>query len=64
MSDGTFYTMSVMRTDRTGKAQHFEFEGYGSLRELMDDIEDEATKRGWFEDAQKAMLPEDRKAKP
>lgn len=45
------YTIRVERMDYAGKKQAFEFEGYGVLRELMDDIEAEADKRGWFEDA-------------
>lgn len=44
------YTIRVTRLDYLGRTQHFEFDGYGLLRELMDDIEAEADKRGWFED--------------
>lgn len=44
-----YYSICVVRTDVSGKKQSIEFEGYGLLRELVDDIEDEATKRGWFE---------------
>ncbi len=46
------YTIRVTRMDYAGKNQYFEFEfdGYGVLRELLDDIEKEAEKRGWFED--------------
>lgn len=48
------YTIRVERLDYAGKTQSFEFDGYGVLRELMDDIESEAEKRGWFEDADKS----------
>jgi len=44
------YTVRVTRLDYLGRTQHFEFEGYGVLRELLDDIESEAERRGWFED--------------
>lgn len=46
------YTVRVTRLDGAGRTQHFEFDGYGLLRELLDDIEDEAKKLGWFEDTQ------------
>ena len=49
-NENTYYTIRVSRTDVVGKpAASFEFGGYGILRELLDDIEDEAQKRGWFE---------------
>lgn len=44
------YTIRVERLDYLGRNQFIEFDGYGLLRELMDDIEAEADKRGWFED--------------
>lgn len=44
------YTVRVERMDYAGRKQHIEFDGYALLRELMDDIEAEADKRGWFED--------------
>lgn len=44
------YTIRVERMDYRGKKQSFEFAEYGVLRELMDDIEAEADKRGWFKD--------------
>jgi hypothetical protein len=44
------YTIRVERMDYAGRKRFFEFDGYGVLRELMDDIETEAKKRGWFED--------------
>jgi hypothetical protein len=46
--DAPAYTIRVERKDHTGKKLSFEFDGYGVLRELMDDIEAEAEKRGWF----------------
>ena len=48
------YTIRVERMDYAGRKQFFEFDGYGVLRELMDDIEAEAEKRGWFEDTNNA----------
>ena len=42
------YTIRVERFDWRGRTQHFEFADYGVLRELFDDIEAEAEKRGWF----------------
>lgn len=54
MTDLTYgapaYTIKVERLDSFGKVAAFEFNGYGVLRELIDDIETEAEKRGWFED--------------
>ena len=44
------YTIRVTRLDYKGRTKHFEFDGYGVLRELMDDVEAEAEKRGWFEE--------------
>jgi hypothetical protein len=44
------YTIRVTRLDCAGRIKDFEFDGYGVLRELLDDVEAEAEKRGWFED--------------
>lgn len=45
------YTVRVERMDYAGRKQHIEFDAYARLGELMNDIEAEAEKRGWFEDA-------------
>jgi hypothetical protein len=44
------YTIRVTRLDCAGRIKDFEFDGYGVLRELLDDVEAEAEKRGWFGD--------------
>lgn len=44
------YTIRVERLDYLGRKQFIEFDGYGLLRECMDDITMEADKRGWFDD--------------
>ncbi len=46
------YAVRVERMDVRGRKEVIEFEGYGLLRELLDDIEAEAEKRNWFEDTQ------------
>ena len=46
------YTVRVERMDYLGRTEFFEFDGYGLLRELLDDIEAEAEKRNWFKDTQ------------
>ncbi len=46
------YAVRVERMDFRGRKEVIEFEGYGLLRELLDDIEAEAEKRNWFEETQ------------
>jgi hypothetical protein len=42
------FTVRVQRLDYLGRTQQFEFDGYALLRELLDDIEGEAERRGWM----------------
>ena len=45
------YAVRIIRTNNdTGQDEKIEWDGYVLLRELWDEIEAEATRRGWFED--------------
>ena len=49
------YSVRVTALHKDGSMQIIEYEDYGLLREVMDDVEVEATKHGWFVDPEGAV---------
>lgn len=45
------YTIRVTRLDYAGRKQHVEFDSYGVLRELMDDIEANPEVQAWLKES-------------
>lgn len=44
------YSVRVIALHKDGSRQIIEYEDYGLLSEVLADVEDEATKHGWFVD--------------
>lgn len=42
------FSIRVVALHKDGSQDVFEFDDYGLLRELLNDVEEEAEKRGWF----------------
>ena len=51
------YSVRVTARHQDGSMQIIEYEDYGSLREVIDDVEAEATKHGWFVDPDAEVAP-------